>query len=93
MNLNQKRNHFRTSLLRMVCPTINITAIKEDDKNNLWISTAKGLCCFNPDTKMYRNFFRGMELPMTNSLDAACNLQNGNLAFGGYNGFVVASSR
>ena len=32
-------------------PTNFILSLLEDDKKNLWISTSKGLVCFNPATE------------------------------------------
>lgn len=61
----------------------------EDDANQLWISTANGLSCFNPDTETFENYFRvdGLQGNQFN-YGAAYKTKNGELVFGGINGFI-----
>lgn len=69
-------------------PNNVIKSILEDGLGNLWISTNRGLSRFKPTEKSFENFdlndglqdFEFSEL-------AACKLQDGELLFGGVNGF------
>lgn len=87
--LNEKRNQFLHITTEQNLPDNNIKAIKEDARGNLWISTTKGLCVYNTVYKTVRTFWRLHGLADDEFSGAACILQNGKLAFGGYNGFVV----
>lgn len=64
--------------------------ILSDSLNNLWISTNKGLSCFNPAQKTFRNFTDDDGLPGNEFNRNTCRrLQNGELMFGGVDGFVI----
>ena len=69
-------------------PNNIIKGILEDDLNNLWISTNKGLTKFNPDTKAIRNYDVNDGL-QSNEFQELARLKrkNGELLFGGINGF------
>lgn len=86
---DEKKSRFTRLNTENGLPDNNIMSIQEDKKGNLWLGTGKGLCCFNPDENTYRKFYRFHGLGENEFTDAACVLQNGNLAFGGSNGFVV----
>ena len=65
-----------------------VFAIRRDNKNNLWLSTNKGISHFDPDQKTFRNFspsdgLQGNEFRDNSSYQAA----DGQLFFGGVNGF------
>ncbi len=67
-----------------------IFGILEDNNQRLWLSTSGGLSCFIPETKTFRNFdmrdgLQGNEF----YFGASCKLDNGQLAFGGTNGFNI----
>jgi len=49
----------KTSLITTLdgLPDNMIAGIQEDKENNLWISTGKGLCKYNPETKEFLSFF------------------------------------
>ncbi|VBB45174.1 conserved exported hypothetical protein [uncultured Paludibacter sp.] len=86
---DESKNKFIHFTTENGLPDNNIMSIQEDGSGNLWISTIKGLCCFNFDTKTSHNFYRTNGLADDEFSAASCVLKNGNLAFGGYNGFLV----
>lgn len=60
----------------------------EDDKGFLWISTFNGLCRFDPEKKVFRNFFQSDGLQSNQfSFNAGLAMNKGEFAFGGINGF------
>ncbi|MEQ1552912.1 MAG: two-component regulator propeller domain-containing protein [Ferruginibacter sp.] len=64
--------------------------ILSDSLNNIWISTNKGLSCFNPAQKTFKNFTDEDGLPGNEfNRHSAMYLQNGELLFGGVDGFVI----
>lgn len=64
--------------------------ILSDSLNNLWISTNKGLSCFDPVAKTFRNFTAEDGLPGNEfNRYTAKRMQNGELMFGGVDGFVI----
>ncbi|MGJ7033107.1 ligand-binding sensor domain-containing protein [Niabella hirudinis] len=64
--------------------------ILADSLNNLWISTNRGLSCFNPAQRTFRNFTEEDGLPGNEfNRCSAMKLQNGELMFGGVDGFVI----
>ena len=67
-----------------------IKGILEDDHGNLWISTSNGITKFNPDTHVFKKFnigdgLQGLEFEVGSCMKA----KNGELFFGGVNGFNV----
>jgi ligand-binding sensor domain-containing protein/signal transduction histidine kinase/DNA-binding response OmpR family regulator len=67
-----------------------IKGILEDDDGNLWISTSNGITKFNPDTHAFKKFnvgdgLQGLEFEVGSCMKA----KNGELFFGGVNGFNV----
>ena len=71
-------------------PNEVIYGILPDDYNNIWLSTNKGICRFNLNTKTLRNFdeldgLQGNEF----NYGAYHKNKNGNLVFGGVNGFTA----
>lgn len=64
--------------------------ILSDSLNNLWISTNWGLSCFDPEKKTFQNFTKEDGLPGNefNRYNAK-RMQNGELMFGGVDGFVI----
>lgn len=58
--------------------------------NNLWIGTDNGLCCYNLFHKQVRTFATQQQLASASfSVNAACQLPDGRLAFGSNNGLVL----
>ncbi|MDX9881777.1 MAG: two-component regulator propeller domain-containing protein [Prolixibacteraceae bacterium] len=71
-------------------PNNVVKSILEDDFGNLWISTNKGICKFNPDDKTFENYDvnDGLQDYEFSEL-AACKRQDGEMVFGGVNGINV----
>ncbi len=68
--------------------------ILADSLKNLWLSTNKGLSCFNPTQKIFRNFTDDDGLPGNEfNRISAMQLQNGELMFGGVDGFVILNPK
>ncbi|RMG27170.1 MAG: hypothetical protein D6732_20455 [Methanobacteriota archaeon] len=69
-------------------PNNMVYAILNGGQGNLWVSTNRGISRFNPKTEHFQNFtladgLQGMEF----NLGAAYRRRNGELFFGGNNGF------
>lgn len=62
----------------------------EDNNGNLWISTANGLSCFNPEKETFRNYYKinGLQGNQFN-YGAAFKGKNGELFFGGKYGLTI----
>ncbi|MFQ5605195.1 MAG: two-component regulator propeller domain-containing protein [bacterium] len=69
-------------------PNDNICGILEDASGNLWLSTKKGVSKFNPKSKTFRNYdvYDGLQSNEFNR-GAFFNSRNGEMFFGGVNGF------
>ncbi len=60
----------------------------EDSTGNLWLATSKGISCFNPTTRTFKNFSHENGLQRSAfSLGAGLKLPNGEMYFGGLEGF------
>ncbi|MCC5929418.1 MAG: response regulator [Cyclobacteriaceae bacterium] len=71
-------------------PNDAIHSIQEDNNGNLWLSTNKGLCRFNPEKMTFKNFERSDGLQSNEfSYNASWKTRNGEMYFGGVNGFNV----
>ncbi len=69
-------------------PNNMINSILEDNRGNLWLSTNQGLCCFNPETKKYRNYDESDGLQSNQfKADSRFKAKDGQLFFGGVEGF------
>ena len=67
-----------------------IYGILEDNSGNLWLSTNQGLSKFNPTTKAIKNYDKNDGLQSNEFNAGAClKLENGELLFGGINGFNI----
>ena len=65
-----------------------IYGILEDEEGNLWLSTNNGLSKFNPATEIFQNYYEGEGLQSNQFYwGACCKGKNGELFFGGINGF------
>lgn len=70
-------------------PINNIYEILEDEQNNLWLSTDKGLSRFNIKTRKFRNFDVNDGLPSNEFNDrAALKTSNGDMYFGTTDGLI-----
>lgn len=70
-------------------PNNVVYAILSDDRKNLWLSTNRGLCLFNPETKNTRNFTQsdGLAGNEFNRYQFS-KASDGSLYFGGTSGIV-----
>ena len=65
-----------------------VYGVLEDNNHNLWMSTNKGLYCFNRKTKIFQNYTvnDGLQSNEFNT-QAFCKSRSGTLYFGGIKGF------
>jgi len=71
-------------------PDNTTKGIREDDRGNLWISTNKGLSRFNPESGVFNNY--DMSDGLQDNEFYQCShykTRNGEMYFGGVNGFNV----
>jgi signal transduction histidine kinase/ligand-binding sensor domain-containing protein/DNA-binding response OmpR family regulator len=69
-------------------PNNQVFQILEDNRGQLWLSTANGLALFDPEKETFTNFDKRDGLQNNQfHYGAACKLSNGELIFGGVNGF------
>jgi PAS domain S-box-containing protein len=71
-------------------PNDVIYGILEDDENNLWLSTNKGLSKFNPQTRTFRNYEASDGL-QSNEFNTGAHFKSssGEMFFGGINGVTA----
>lgn len=76
-----------------VLPKNVIHGILQDDYNNLWLSTNRGLIKFNMPENTFQTYWKQNELQVTEFSDGAYfrHRPSGTLFFGGINGFVTVS--
>lgn len=73
-------------------PNNVVYGIVNDSMGNLWMSTNRGLSCFNPANRMFRNFTREDNLPGDEfNRNQYAKLPDGALLFGGVDGYTVFS--
>ncbi|WP_316826254.1 two-component regulator propeller domain-containing protein [Pedobacter miscanthi] len=86
---DQKANKMITYTVKNGLPNDNVLGVLEDDKDNLWISTANGLSMFNRKNKTFKNYTVADGLPGNEfNANAFFKNSNGEMFFGGYNGFI-----
>jgi streptogramin lyase len=69
-------------------PDITVYGILEDELGRLWLSTNKGISCFNPETEEFRNYDTRDGLQDDEFNGGAYFLSpSGQMFFGGINGF------
>ncbi len=83
-----KRDSFSLYTDRAGLATEFIKGICEDDQGNFWISTANGITEFNPETYSFKKYntadgLQGVEF----EANAYMKTRNGEMFFGGLNGF------
>ncbi len=67
-----------------------VCSIVQDDAGNIWTSTYNGLSCLNIADSTFRNFYKEDGLQGNYFLhNSVCKRSNGELVFGGNNGFNV----
>jgi two-component system sensor histidine kinase ChiS len=66
-----------------------VEGILEDDRGYLWLKTGKGITKFNPQTGTFRDYDRNEGVPINPTWGkACCKDKDGQMFFGGINGFV-----
>ncbi|PTS97103.1 hybrid sensor histidine kinase/response regulator [Pedobacter sp. HMWF019] len=85
---NPAKNTFCLYTEKADLGSIFIKGIAEDKQGNFWISTSKGLIKFNPESQAYRKYntadgLQGLEF----EANAVMKTTNGEMFFGGVNGF------
>ncbi|MBC7848259.1 MAG: response regulator [Chitinophagaceae bacterium] len=86
---NRKTNHFTHYLTTDGLPHNVTVGILPDYQGNLWISTFKGISRFNITSKKFRNFGIAEGLQSNQFGYSFCKGRDGNLFFGGKDGFNV----
>ncbi|MFC1476383.1 two-component regulator propeller domain-containing protein [Fibrobacterota bacterium] len=86
--LNPREDNFTSFTVKNGLPDNTIYSILEDDNGNLWMGTNRGIAKFNPNTKEFKNFDEknGLQSNEFNA-DVAYKSTNGEMFFGGVNGF------
>ncbi|MBX7152541.1 hypothetical protein K1X84_12940 [bacterium] len=79
-------NKYTRYLSKNGLPSLHILSILEDEHNNLWICTNSGISKFNKTTQTFTNFdaLDGLQSEFS---PAAYQNKNGEMLFGGINGF------
>jgi signal transduction histidine kinase/ligand-binding sensor domain-containing protein/CheY-like chemotaxis protein/AraC-like DNA-binding protein len=86
--LDINKNLFQSYTMKDGLPSDHILAILEDDKNNLWLSSDKGISCFKVKERKFLNF--GVEDGLQSLEFRDCSkLKTGDgfMYFGGIDGF------
>ncbi|MBN2425458.1 MAG: response regulator [Calditrichaceae bacterium] len=65
-----------------------VYGILEDDHRNIWLGTENGISKFDPQSKIFRNYYSSDGLPSNQFSIAACKLGNGSMLFGTDKGLV-----
>ncbi|SNR30825.1 Signal transduction histidine kinase [Lutibacter agarilyticus] len=81
---------FKTFSINEGLPNSVVKGILEDDNGNLWLSTNKGLSRFNIDQESFKNYDANDGLQSNEFSELTClKRKNGELLFGGVNGFTA----
>lgn len=91
MNLyDEDKNTFSALTKKDGLPADFVNGFLEDKKGNFWISTANGISMFNPDSREFRNYDISDGLQGNSfSIHAIYQRENGEMFFGGANGFNI----
>lgn len=86
---DQKKQTFRPFSEKDGLASNVVFAIQRDSKDNLWLSTNKGISKFNPHTSVFRNYGVHDGLPGNEFRDnSRFQTTDGQMYFGGINGFI-----
>jgi len=86
--LNTKTNEFVNITEKDGLPDNTIRRILEDNDNNIWVSSEKGISKFDPQKRVFHIFNIANDFS-----NASCRSKDGRLLFGESNGFIVFSPR
>lgn len=86
--LDYRNNRFTNYSERQGLANAVIYKILGDDAGKLWVSTNKGISCFDPATSTFKNYTAGNGLqPSSFIMGAGLKAASGELFFGGIEGF------
>jgi signal transduction histidine kinase/DNA-binding response OmpR family regulator/ligand-binding sensor domain-containing protein len=89
VRFNRSKNNFKRFYGNNEFLTEWVRQILEDDRGNLWMSTGKGITKFNPVTGKFKDYYSASYFPEIKfNLTYPCKAENGEMYFGGENGFV-----
>lgn len=87
---DRQRDCFAVYGVKQGLPSNDTFRMEEDGSGNLWVSTGKGLFCFNPETGYRKVYTESDGLPSSNfNYQSGYKDAGGNLYFGTLNGFTV----
>lgn len=88
--LERSTNSFIHFTERNGLPSNNIRGILEDDHDFLWLNTSKGISKFDAESNHCKSYdvSYGLELPADVYYGFGCKSRNGEMYFGGANGFT-----
>lgn len=88
--LDVKKGIFKRYGVKDGFPSDIFYRIEEDRQHNLWISTAKGLSCFNPNTGQVRTYTKANGLLNDQfNYNSSFRDESGELYFGSVNGLIA----
>ena len=65
----------------------------EDDEGNIWVSTEYGISCFNPENKIFNNYFFSNDILGNVYTEGCAKLKDGRLAFGTNHGLIILNTK
>lgn len=89
--IDEKSGTFKKYRLKDGLPNEVIYTILEDNHGRLWMSTNRGISCFDPETEVFKNFTPsdGLQSYEFNQRAAYKSPYSGKMYFGGVNGYNV----
>ena len=69
-----------------------VQAFIEDDEGNIWVSTEYGISCFNPENKIFNNYFFSNDILGNVYTEGCAKLKDGRLAFGNH-GLIILNTK
>ena len=70
-----------------------VQAFIEDDEGNIWVSTEYGISCFNPENKIFNNYFFSNDILGNVYTEGCAKLKDGRLAFGTNHGLIILNTK
>ena len=70
-----------------------VQAFVEDNEGNIWVSTEYGISCFNPESKIFNNYFFSNDILGNVYTEGCARLKDGRLAFGTNHGLIVLNTK
>ena len=70
-----------------------VQAFIEDDEGNIWVSTEYGISCFNPENKIFNNYFFSNYILGNVYTEGCTKLKDGRLAFGTNHGLIILNTK